>query len=119
MVKEEDVIKAAETIKEWCHNQWRCCECPFVGEKYCGLKSIMPSEWKIHKPRRWSDADVALASALIKNGYEMISSVNDCAFSIIGKNVDAICLSNGVVFKPFKVGEIVMLEDIVKEGEQR
>lgn len=117
MVKEEDVIKAAETIKEWCKGR-SCQECMFP-EKECGLNAHVPCWWKIPKPHRWSDKDVALASALIKNGYEMISSVNDAVFGITGLGVDGIYLSNGTLFKPFKAGEIVMLEDIVKEGEQK
>lgn len=114
---EKEALQAAESLRKWCRGK-PCEQCVFQGDN-CGIGSRIPAKWTIPKRRRWSDADVALASALIKNGYEMISSVNDWAFSIIGKNVDAICLSNGVIFKPFKVGEIVMLEDIVKEGEQK
>lgn len=117
MMTEKEALQAAEFLRKWCKG--RPCEGCVFHRYHCTMGSTMPSKWELPKTRRWSDADVALASALIKNGYEMISSVNDSVFGITGRGVDGIYLSNGTLFKPFKAGEIVMLEDIVKEGEQR
>ena len=114
---ENEAIKAAETLREWC-KQTPCGQCPYESGRFCSLRMRYPSLWNLPQPRRWSDADVVLAKALIENGYDMISSVSDRVFSITGNRVNSIYLDNGVVFKPFKVGEVVMLKDIVEEGEQ-
>lgn len=119
MVSRNEAIKAADILQDYCGQWVDCYGCPFVKEANCGLKFTTPYKWHIPLPHRWTDKDVALASALIKNGYEMISSVNDSVFGITGRGADGIYLSNGTLFKSFKAGEIVMLEDIVKEGEQK
>lgn len=117
MLNEKEALRAAEYLRKWCKGH-ACGECIFYGGN-CAVGYTTPANWVLPKPRRWSDADMALASALIKNGYEMISSVNNEIFSITGREVDEIYLRNGTFFKPFKPGEIVMLEDIVKEGKQK
>ena len=115
MTTENDAIKAVNTLKQFCKEQ-RCDTCLFMGGQ-CAFWKRSPTNWVVPKSKRWSDADVALAKALIKNGYETIFPANDFVIGIAGnsREVSTIYIEKGVLFKSYIAGEIVELKDIVNE----
>lgn len=125
--EDKKLIEAAWLIKKNCMNTNTYKKCPFSKTGICKLedcyffkmKSKIPGDWKIEEPRRWTDADVALAKALMAFGSTRIykNEIDDVA--IYEKNGIFPCDSyvpEGA-FRSLKHGETVMLKDIVSEGE--
>lgn len=129
---EEDkrLIEAANTIKEHCENSKLKDHCPFAkrnkecdGDINCFLVSQysgIPKDWKIPKVSRWTDADVALAKALIAFGVTKITRLlyED---SVVYDGKSGVFSCNNCVpydaFEELNQDETVYLEDIVAEGE--
>lgn len=117
MVTKDEAIKAAKTLKEWCNNQRRCCECSFGGEEYCGLEFTMPSEWIIPKPSRWSDADVQMAKAMKMYGYKSAERWKDGKLMVRSSDISGCFFPPKFIFVGLNIGESVSLDDIIQEAE--
>lgn len=124
----EKLIEAAKLIKEHCRKTKGTRNCVFSEYGQCegpykcklGAKKYLPNDWEIPKPSRWTDADIALAKALIEFGVEKVKNFKDeCA--IIYESKDGTypvknALPKGA-FSALNAYETVMLKDIVAEGE--
>lgn len=123
----EKLIEAAKLIKEHCDSTKTGNPCIFSVYETCegpykcriGFEKYFPTDWVIPKISRWTDADIALAKALMEFGVRSIyrekyaSSVRyeqqgtfDCNW-FLPKNA----------FASLKQGEMARLKDIVAEGE--
>lgn len=113
MITDNDAIKAAETLKEWCKGRM-CRDCKFLIRNFndCTFRQNgTPEDWHIPKPRRWTNDDIQLAKALKNFGVNEITSgtlhrwntVNSCGFVPPG------------AFADLKPGETVPIEAIISE----
>lgn len=125
MSDNEKLIEAAMLLKKNCeknHNRMGKCDCPLAIGERCPLHdSACPDSWVIPAPRRFTDADIALAKALKMFGVKYI------AREVTGYSCDArsCTSSSGFVaslpetsFEGVRGCEIVSIDDIIKEGEQ-
>lgn len=67
MTNRNELIKAAELIKEHCSNFGAvkdCSKCIFEKSGTCLFFLNYPEYWQLPKPRRFTDEDIALAKAL-------------------------------------------------------
>lgn len=129
MTKEYNkLIEAANMIKEHCLNREGGSPCCFAAGGKCngiitncgiGEGELFPSDWDIPNTSRWSNADVALAKALMAFGSTRIYKNEIDNVAIYEKNGIFPCDSyvpEGA-FISLNHGETVMLKDIVAEGE--
>lgn len=127
--EDKKLIEAAMLIKEHCKHTEVDGMCPFSktgvcnGAARCGIsagRSVIPGvDWVIPKISRWTDADIALAKALIAFGSTRIHKNEIDNEAIYEKNGIFPCDSyvpEGA-FRSLNKGETVMLKDIVAEGE--
>lgn len=119
MITENEAIKAAEMLKEWCDGL-ACTRCPFTRNGIatgCIFRHHdLPNQWKIPNPRRWTDDDIQLAKILKKLGVFQIS------YSSTGRpwwHTD--CGNNDTLpcgaFADLKPGETVPIDTIIKEDD--
>ena len=117
MIAEDEAIKAAETLKEWCKGRM-CRDCKFFIRNLndCTFhQNGNPEDWHIPKPRRWTNGDIQLAKILKRLGVRRIS------YSSAGRpwwhtDCDNNTLPCGA-FADLKPGETVPIDTIIKEGD--
>lgn len=122
MITENEAIKAAEMLKEWCGGKL-CNNCPFgikedEGEYRCYFAlGGFPAMWKIPKACRWTDTDVELAKALKK--VECIEvhrpKYNPIALWRTGDYQGELPIS---AFQYLDPGESVALDTIIQEAKE-
>lgn len=117
MINEQDAIKAAETLKEWCKGRM-CRDCKFRIRNFndCTFrKNGTPKDWHIPNPHRWTDDDVQLAKVLKNLGvYSITYSSNKKPWwqtSWAGGNVPE------GAFADLKPGETVPIDEIIGDSE--
>lgn len=128
--EDKKLIEAANTIKEHCENSKLKDHCPFAkrnkecdGDINCLLVSQysgIPKDWNIPRPSRWTDADVALAKALMEFGVTQIykwPTDKTVSFNDINEYDSYGNTLPENTFKNLKEDETVYLKDIVAEGE--
>lgn len=124
MADRNELIAAAELLKEYCGGIEDCYKCIFDGTSVCpGLTAeFCPGDWVLPKPRRFTDEDIALAKALKAFGVEYI-------YKIPGGRDERACLSKETIhdtsaclprgaFKGIKSAQTVSLDEIIAEGEK-
>ena len=116
MVTKDEAIKAAETLKEWCE-QTPCDQCPYKSGSWCALRVRYPNEWKIPKPRRWSDADVQMAKAMKMYGYKSAERREEGALVVRSSKISWCFFPHKFIFVGLKSGESVSLDGIIREAE--
>lgn len=123
---DKKMIEAAKFLQEHCKESCLGKPCLFssivknrcAGTDYCMLEDA-PRNWNIPEPSRWTDADVALAKALMAFGVEKIHKQYDThaiTFNCDKINYEYHCLPEAS-FLDMKPDEYVYLKDIVAEGE--
>lgn len=111
----EKLIEAARLLKEHCSNT-RCNKCVF-DKGGCTLSvTLTPSGWEIPTPRRWTDADIALAKALKAFGAQRIGGRASVKFAYC---IDGACypVPSGA-FANLSANEEISIDDIIAEREQ-
>ena len=118
VITENEAIKAAEMLKEWCDGL-ACTRCAFtrngVATGCIFRHHDLPNQWKIPNPRRWTDDDIQLAKILKKLGVFQISYSSDGRprwHTDCGDNT----LPRGA-FPDLKPGETVPIDAIIEEDD--
>ena len=115
MINEQDAIKAAETLKEWCKGRV-CRDCKFRIRNFndCTFRqNRTPEDWHIPKPRHWTDDDIQLAKVLSKVGVISYDTATGAWW--FTKNTGG-NLPKGL-FSSLKNGEIVSITEIIGDSE--
>lgn len=121
------MLEAARLIQEHCANSSVGSPCPFARKGLCDgfarcriVADYIPSQWKLPKTRRWTDADVQIAKALAAFGVTRVRRINSTRRSAAEADDGTVY---GIVpeaaFADLKPHEIVRLEDVIKEAEQK
>lgn len=120
--EDKKLIEAAMLIQEHCDktggkkpcifSEYGMCEGPYKCK--IGFGEYFPSSWNIPKPSRWTDADVALAKALMALGVKEVKEFHGAVLfvyeGLFAKAPDG-------AFSALNPNETVYLKDIVAEGE--
>lgn len=126
--EDKKLIEAAMLIQEHCDktgekepcifSEYGMCEGPYKCK--IGFGEYFPSSWNIPKPSRWTDADVALAKALMAFCATKITRLL-YENSVVYDSKSGVFLCNNCVpydaFEALNPDETVYLKDIVAEGE--
>lgn len=117
MLNEKEALRAAEYLRKWCKGQ-ACGECIFHGGN-CAVGYTTPENWVLPNPRRWSDAEIAMAKALKMYGYTTVECCRDGQF--LSKNGKGLWLylPPNFEFGVTRPGDSVSLDNIIREGEQK
>jgi len=114
-----ELIEAAKMLKEYC-DKCECDDCLFYTNCNCVLDSGSPNCWKLPKPSRWTDADIALAKALkafgVNGVYLTTMSYPQRRWRV--KDIQYGILPDGA-FMALEEQEFVSLDDIIKGSENR
>lgn len=124
---DKKLIEAAKFLQEHCKESCPGKPCLFssivknrcAGTDYCMMEDA-PRNWNIPEPSRWTDADIALAKALMAFGATKITRLlyED---SVVYDGKSGVFSCNNCVpydaFEELNQDETVYLEDIVAEGE--
>lgn len=116
MVTKDEVIKAAETLKEWCE-QTPCDQCPHDNGSCCSLRGRDPALWDLPKPSRWSDADVQMAKAMKMYGYKSAERWKDGKLMVRSSDISGCFFPLKFIFVGLNIGESVSFDDIIQEAE--
>lgn len=120
MATKEEAIKALETLKEWCKGN-HCSDCVFndATRSCIFCEGHTPGLWKVPNPRRWSDAEIAMAKALKMYGYTTVECCRDGQF--LSKNGKGLWLylPPNFEFGVTRPGDSVSLDNIIREAEQK
>ena len=123
MTDKEKLLEAARLLQEHCDGR-PCPGCALRVAGKCFAKEedghyTSPKWWRIPEPRRWTDADIALAKALKAFGVTRVAAVNHRGTKpvwMLGENAN--CYLPDGAFASLKPGECVSVDDIIAEGEQ-
>ncbi len=138
MTKSEELIQAAQMLKESCKEaivklgpdrRAHCCLpngqiCPFDKPQDCKIaNNYEPGNWDLPKPRRFTDTDILWAKAAKASGGEDILRYD--AYSIYTRGRAAmpgqwrdVARLPADSFKGIKPGESVPIDEILKEADQ-
>lgn len=111
---ENEAIKAAETLKNWCSGK-SCDRCVFYRNK-CTVARDIPSLWNTQKRCRWTETDLELAKALKKVGCTEVyrPKYNPIASWRNGDYQGELPI---LAFQYLDPGESVILDAIIQEAE--
>lgn len=101
MADNEKLLEAARMIQEHCEHTEMGTPCPLAfngvcdGTGNCGVcerhaNGFIPSDWKIPKPCRWTEADALLAKALILAGYTSARFLDGCYDGVFASGRDMV-----------------------------
>lgn len=123
---EEDnkLIEAAKIIHEYCSKHLYRTPCCFSTTGICNSSQtcmlgymknyITPSDWKIPKMRRWTDADISLAKALVEFGVQKVKENHGEVLFVY----ESLCVKAPEgAFSALNSDETIYLKDIIAEGE--
>ena len=124
MATNEELIKAAQVIKEFCGIDGNCGErgCPFCdrGGNCCissdrSVSTVYPADWEIPKPRRWTDTDILWAKVAKESGVFEIIRQGNCNFAVtyIGEYVR---FPNSA-FAELEIDEHIRIDEILEEED--
>lgn len=119
MSKNEELIRAAEMLKEHCASVVGFCDkkrCCLHNGISCSLRDDSPDRWGIPKLRRWTPEDVALAKALKAAGVVSIYRPTSTPYPRWQSEDDSGWLPKGS-FASLKDGDTITLDRIIEEGE--
>ena len=129
MENNEKLLEAARMIQKHCKHTEVDGICPFSpngicsGQAHCGIsggRGAVPGEdWKIPQLRRWTDADVNMAKALVSLGYVKVSKYSGKGHPIARDSLHATWYLDSGLFRAINDNETVQLSDIIAEGESQ
>ena len=129
MAENEKLLEAARMIQDHCKHTEVDGICPFSiygvcsGSAFCGIsggRGAVPGEdWKIPKLRRWTDADVNMAKALVSLGYVKVSKYSGKGQPIARDSLHATWYLDSGLFRAINDNETVQLSDILAESESQ
>lgn len=129
MAENEKLLEAARMIQDHCKHTEVDGICPFSisgvcsGSACCGIsggRGAVPGEdWKIPKLRRWTDADVNMAKALVSLGYVKVSKYSGKGQPIARDSLHATWYLDSGLFRSINDNETVQLSDIIAEVEEQ
>lgn len=125
-MENDKLLEAARQIQGYCARHIIGDPCPFApdctcaGAEWCVLVGkSSPETWNIPGMRRWTDADVQLAKALVPFG---VTGVRRYMSTRLATGVDdggaTCCHVPETAFASLKSGETVRLADVIKGAEQ-
>ena len=86
MSTKEELFSMATQLKEYCESktirvdgELDCSTDCIFRDRFNCLIAEVPSTWGVHKKRRWTDEDIALAKALKAFGVTVIWRYAECA----------------------------------------
>ena len=120
MPTQEELVQAAEMLRDNCRNNEASCHgCLFDSPDInCPLSNgKLPDEWKLPNPRRWTDADIALAKALKDiGGRELYRDLRkNLRFKYAKENFNSDVSFDIPAFRSLKPDETISLDEIIGE----
>lgn len=114
---ENKMIEAAELLKEHCLSieSIHCIDCVL----YAKNRGECLVYWNIPRPRRWTDADIALAKALKAFGVYKVGRVSNGGIRAYTVSPTGGCGVPKGAFAALKQGEEASLNEILEEGEEQ
>lgn len=117
---EKKLIEAAKLLQDFClyemHGKCFTEKCLFANSERCLLRNNPPN-WSIPKPRRWTDADIALAKALFNFGAEHIYKKEYGMVAVFNEHGDRIGGLHCGAFAELENADCIYLREIIAEGE--
>lgn len=121
--EDKKLVDAANMIKDYCKKVEVGEKCPFSVKETCDIlncrfrenKNIVPGDWNVPKISRWTDADIALAKALMAFGVKEVKESCGAVLFVY----ESLCVkAPDGAFSALNPDETVYLKDIVAEGEK-
>ena len=124
MPTQEELVQAAEMLRDNCRNNGASCQgCLFdVPDISCPLSEWKsPDRWELPKPRRWTDADIALAKALKDiGGRELYRDLRkNLRFKYADEKFHSDVSFNIPAFRSLKPDETISLDEILAEEMEK